>query len=614
MPNCRYLILCHEPFSFADGSEFMVRNFSRNIPSRFLVIVTMDSNIPKSAESRLRWLPAVVIVTMQWGFKLLGPYFGSDGAMYGMLIGGLGGGLAFLIWWLFFSRAVVVERVGALILMVITMVITPYFLHESMATAAMGMLFYFYAIPSLCLAFAAWAVLTRHHSNFFRRITMVVTIFVACGVWAFVRTGGFTNDGDNDFAWRWSPTAEENLLEKEGDMIAKPIIVSDASEELPVWPGYRGSNRNGVVSGIRIVTDWSESSPVELWRRSVGPGWSSFSVWGDLLYTQEQRGEKEVIACYQMSTGERVWMHGDLTRFWEANAGPGPRGTPAVDQGRLFALGATGVLNALDARDGSVIWSRETASDTQAKLPDWGFSSSPLVVDDLVIVAVSSFLVAYDRESGEPRWTIEGEGTSYSSPHLSTLGNVRQLLFLRKSGLISVSPSDGAVLWHHDWSGYPIVQPALLGDGDILISVKDRSGVRRLSVTNEENEWKVQERWSSNRMKLYYSDCVIHKGFAFGFDGSHLTCMDLNDGQRAWKDGRYGAGQLLLLEDQGTLLVLSEKGELILVSASENKFNEIARISVLKGKTWNHPVLVNDILLVRNAEEMAAFRLPIEAP
>ena len=557
----------------------------------------------------LRLWPGVLAVLLQWLARFGVPVVVAD-AMIFSVFGGLLGGLAIIVWWAFFSRAPRSERFGAVVLMVVALWAASLIIHESIATGMMGMMFPVVAIPILSLAFVAWAVASRRLPDGPRRATMVATILLACGVLALVRTGGFTGEGDIDFAWRWAQTPEERLLAEAGDeaMALPSALAADTGAD---WPGFRGPHRDAIIRGVRIETDWSASPPVELWRRTIGPGWSSFAVSGGLFYTQEQRGDDEVVACYKVVTGEPVWRHRDATRFWESNAGAGPRGTPTLSDGRLYTFGATGILNALDAGDGTVIWSRDAASDTEAKLPIWGFSSSPLVVDDVVIVATSGALVAYDLATGDPRWFGPAGGEGYSSPHLLTIDGVAQVVQLSGDGAIGVAPADGTLLWEHPWSGFPIVQPAQTAHGDVLISVTAESGTRRLAIAHGPDGWTVEERWTSIRLKPYYSDFVVHDGHAFGFDGSILACIDVEDGKRKWKGGRYGAGQLFLLADQDLLLVLSEKGELALVEAAPGQFTELARFPAIEGKTWNHPVLVGDVLLVRNSQEMAAFRLSL---
>jgi outer membrane protein assembly factor BamB len=401
--------------------------------------------------------------------------------------------------------------------------------------------------------------------------------------------------------------------------IEAPAESSSTSAEMKEgteWPGFRGPDRDGIISGVQIETDWSASPPVELWRRPVGPGVSSFAIHGDLFYTQEQRGDDEIVACYNVNTGEPVWTHSDTARFWDPHVGAGPRATPALSGGRVYTLGATGILNALDADDGAVVWSRNAASDTSAKLPMWGFVSSPLVVDDIVIVHARA-LVAYDLATGDPRWLGPAKGGSYSSPHLLTIDGIAQIVLLSNTGAISVAPTDGTLLWEHSWPGVGIVQPALIPNSraDLLVSMISSDampiGMRRIAVAHGPGGWTVEERWTSNGLKPSFSSFVIHEDHAFGFDGSILACIDLKDGKRKWKGGRYGHGQLILLPDQDLLLVLSEQGELVLVEASYDHFTEVARFPAIKGKTWNHPVLVGDILLVRNGQEMAAFRLAV---
>ncbi|MET0212855.1 MAG: PQQ-binding-like beta-propeller repeat protein, partial [Vicinamibacterales bacterium] len=438
--------------------------------------------------------------------------------------------------------------------------------------------------------------------------------------------------------WRWTKTPEEQLLAQSAGepTVATPAPVAaeipkeplpatpdaPASTETPApaaqvrraeWPGFRGPERDGVIrGGVQIATDWSQSPPVQLWRRAIGPGWSSFAVSGNLLSTQEQRGGDEVVSCYRTTTGEPVWRHRDATRFWESNGGAGPRGTPTLSNGRVYTFGGTGILNVLDAISGAVVWSRNAASDVNAKTPMWGFSSSPLVVGDVVIVAAGGTLAAYDVATGAPRWTGGGGGLSYSSPHLVTIDGVEQVVFMSGPGTTSVAPATGKVLWEYAWSGGAIVQPAVTADGDILvntISMNGGVGLRRISIAHDSG-WTASERWTSNGLKPYFNDFVVHNGHAYGFDGNILSCIDLQDGIRKWKGGRYGNGQLLLLADQDLLLVLSEEGDLALVKAASDQFTEVGRLpQALDGKTWNHPVVVRDVLLVRNDHEMAAFRL-----
>jgi outer membrane protein assembly factor BamB len=474
---------------------------------------------------------------------------------------------------------------------------------------------FIYAIPVLSLALVGWAVASRRASSGLRRATMVATILLACGVWTLLRTDGITGGGSAQLAWRWMKTSEERLL---AQTVEEPVALPSApvaATKGADWPGFRGQDRDGIVrGGVRIETNWSASPPVELWRRPVGPGWSSFAVTGDRLYTQEQRGDDEVVASYKLTTGEPGWQHRDRVRFWESNGGAGPRATPTLSNGRLYAFGATGILNALDAGNGAVAWSRNVASDSDTKVPGWGFASSPLVVDDVVIVAAAGKLVAYDLATGDPRWFGPAHHGGYSSPHRAAIDGVVQVLLLSGAGATSVAPADGTLLWEYAWPGVTIVQPALAADGDLLISTSGATGgigMRRLAVAHGPGGWTVKDRWTSSGLKPYFNDSVIHKSHAFGFDGSILSCIDLEDGIRKWKGGRYGQGQLVLLPDQDLLLVLSEKGELALVGATPDEFREFARCPAIKGKTWNHPALVDDVLLVRNDQEMAAFRLAL---
>ena len=610
-----------------------------------------------SEQRNLRMWPAAIIIVLQLIGMFVVPSLMEDAGPV-PIMAVVAGGALLLLWWLLASGAPWLERFAVLVPMALAVPVLPFLAHPSIAGAGQDMLIKILPVPLMMWGLAAWAALTRRSSTATRVAALLVAIVVSCIPLLITRTNGVGGSAGFDVRWRWTPTAEDLLLaqnepdppppaaasasarQETGELRRDPAVAASGREGGPVapvpsapalapdapaapaapvapaapaeWPGFRGAHRDGVAHGVLINTDWSASPPVQMWRRSVGPGWSSFAVHGDLLYTQEQRGDDEIVGCYRVSTGEPVWRHRDAVRFYESNGGAGPRATPTLYGDRVYAHGATGVLNALNARTGKKIWSRDVAADTGRAVPEWGFASSPLIVDDIVVVAAAGTLAAYDLDTGAPRWKGPSYGGSYSSPHLATFDGVKHIILLGGPGVISMGV-DGAKLFEYPWEPGPITQPALTADGDIIvntIAMTGGMGTRRLHVTRGASGWNIEERWTSNGLKPYFNDLVVHKGNAYGFDNNILSSINLETGARNWKGGRYGNGQMVLLADQDLLLLTSEEGEVVLVSATPDAHKEIARFPVLNAKTWNHPVVVRDVLLVRNGEEMAAFRLP----
>ena len=310
-------------------------------------------------------------------------------------------------------------------------------------------------------------------------------------------------------------------------------------------------------------------------------------------------------------------MHADRTPFFKTIGGVGPRATPTLAGGRVFALGAEGLLHRLDPATGGVVWQADLRQDAGREPPTWGFSSSPLVVDGVVIVHAGGEadrgVLAYGIDDGRVRWGAPAGGHSYSSPQLTQVAGQRSVALVSDSGLSLHDPADGSVAWRHDWphNSYRVLQPLVVGGSTLLMST-DFSGTRRLDLRREGGGLVADVRWTSRAMKSGFNDYVAHQGFLYGLDPNILACVDLETGERRWKGGRYGNGQLLLLPDADqVLLVLAETGDIVLLRANPERLEEITRFKVLEGKTWNDPALVGDRLYVRNVEEAVALAMPL---
>jgi outer membrane protein assembly factor BamB len=566
-----------------------------------------------------RLWPAIVLVSLFWtGFIVVGaiekPYFYAF--LYSMAAPALLL-LLFSIWWWTNRGIPLADRaIGCLLVIVLGILAAP-LCHRSIG----------FALPTLGLPLALtvltlWTLFVQWTGFAWKRLGLLVALALSWGCFALLRFDGANADLQSTIRWRWTPTPEEEFLSAKANQLNVASAAVPASSHAPLalspgdWASFRGPDRDGVIPNITIATDWKTSPPKLLWRQRVGPAWSSVIVIGERLFTQEQRGEQETVVCYEAATGKEIWVHADTARFWEAVSGAGPRATPTFAGGWLFTLGATGILNCLDAASGELLWSHNVATDASATPPMWGYASSPLVVDDNVIVFAGGKedrnLLAYRTASGQPVWAAQASHDSYASPQLETIGGQRQCLLLGDHGLTAVDPDTGHSLWQFGWvmEGAPRTVQAHIVDGShVVAGTLSGQGVGLANVTREGDEWKASEVWTSTEMRPEFPDFVVHRGHVYGFDGAVLCCLDLATGKRAWKGGRYGRGQVMLLPEQDLLLVVSEKGDVLLVAADPERHRELGRLPALAGKTWNHPVIAHGRLYVRNAEEMACYEV-----
>ena len=383
------------------------------------------------------------------------------------------------------------------------------------------------------------------------------------------------------------------------------------------WPQYLGPSRSGAVPDAGLAADWSAQPPRLLWRQPIGAGWAGFAVSGDIAITQEQRGGEERVIAYDLKTGRPRWSHADQASHDSPLGGIGPRAVPAIDRGQVFALGATGILNALSASDGRLLWSRNILRDSGAAEPEWGVAVSPLVRGSRVIVSAGGTsgksLIAYDRETGDPAWMNGRGGLAYSSPVVLNLGGRDQIVILNRGSVAGHDPENGAALWEQDFpNGQPNVAPPLaLSANRVLFSVGYGIGSKVFEISRGE-PLAARLVWSTPRLKSKFANMVAYQGSVYGLDDGVMVCLDPESGERRWKSGRYGHGQLILAGKR--LLVQTEEGEVVMIDPSPERLIEVTRFQALSGKTWNPPALATPILLVRNDLEAAAYELPVLRP
>ncbi|HEY7697762.1 MAG TPA: PQQ-binding-like beta-propeller repeat protein, partial [Vicinamibacteria bacterium] len=263
---------------------------------------------------------------------------------------------------------------------------------------------------------------------------------------------------------------------------------------------------------------------------------------------------------------------------------------------------------------GELLWERNILEDAGADNLQWGMSASPLIVDERVVVlpggSNGSSVVAYDKRTGETLFRSLDDVQAYTSPMLVTLSGERQVLVVSASRATGIGVDDGNLLWDYPWvtnQGINVAQPLVLDENRVFLSAGYGHGAAVLEVTQDESGFRARPVWSNTRMKNKFTSSVLYQGYIYGLDEAILACLDAATGDLKWKGGRYGYGQLLLAS--GHLIVLTERGELVLVRATPEKHEELATFPAIEGKTWNHPAIADGVLLVRNANEMAAFRL-----
>jgi outer membrane protein assembly factor BamB len=481
---------------------------------------------------------------------------------------------------------------------------TPHDSHQSFNIHVAQLLFWTF------VSLLAWAILLSGMRRQARWAILGLTVGGLALLFSSFRIHGVSGNLVPILEPRW------NRREFQTPVAVAPVAASKAPSGAADFPQFLGPNRDGHLAGPNLATNWTAQPPAQLWRIPVGPAWSGFAVAGAVAITQEQRGEDECVIAYDLQTGKALWSHADKTRYFTTLAGEGPRATPTIAGQRVLTQGATGVLNCLNLADGQVLWSRNIFKENGGSAPTWGESISPLAQNDLVIVCgggpQQSSLAAYRIVDGSLAWSSGNPlEPGYSSPVSATLAGAKQIL-LFADGLTGSDAATGRQLWQFPWpGGHPhVATPVIANDNDVVISSGYGTGSARVKIERDAaGHWSAKQVWRTNRMKAKFTDLVLYRGYIYGLDDGIMECIDARTGALAWKDGRYGHGQTLLVGN--LLLVMAENGEVILLDPQPDQLRELTRFTALHEKTWNPPALAGEYLLVRNDKEAACFRMPV---
>jgi outer membrane protein assembly factor BamB len=455
----------------------------------------------------------------------------------------------------------------------------------------------------------------------FSRLRWRIRLAISGGVAALVllvaslfRIQGVTGDLVPILRWRWDPSSAPPFTGQNVNGLGHSA--PSAKGFTNDYPQFLGPNRDGTLEQPRLASDWAAQPPQRLWLQPVGSGWSGFAVAGNRAITQEQRGETEAVICYDLLSGATIWSYAYAAHFQSTLAGEGPRATPTISEGRVYALGSTGILTCMDLETGKALWSKETVQENNARVEEWGMSSSPLLVDDLVIVSVGGnnnrSLVAYQAATGSFAWGGGSDGAGYSSPILAGLAGIQQIVIFNSGGVSAHDPLTGTNFWKYRWpGGHPHVSTPVVLPGDrLLVSSGYGVGSELLQIQKDPQGTPTVSRiWKSTRLKAKFTNLVYRDSFIYGLDDGIMACLDAATGEQKWKEGRYGHGQVILVND--LLLVTAESGVVLLLDPNPRGSTELTRFTALQGKTWNPPALAGEYLLVRNDKEAACYRLPL---
>ncbi|MCH8859190.1 MAG: PQQ-like beta-propeller repeat protein [Proteobacteria bacterium] len=390
-------------------------------------------------------------------------------------------------------------------------------------------------------------------------------------------------------------------------------LVSPAALYAEDWPQYRGPSQDGISSETGLLASWPEGGPEEVWRVSLGAGYSAVSIADGKLYTMYNGDGAEWVVCLDANTGEEIWKT-EGGKLYKDGQGDGPRSAPAVDEGFVYTLSPRGMLLGLNKDTGEKIWGFNALERFGGNRLQWGLSTSPLVHGNLLLVAIGGErgkgVVALHKRSGREIWSSLGDKASYATPYALTVDGMPQVAFFMQKAVVGLSPEDGRELWRQKWSTDYDVHAAMpiFSDGILFISSGYDTGSGAYELTAQGGKMRKKELWTSNKMKNKFNSSILIDGYIYGFHNTILTCMELSTGDVKWSQRGFNEGSLIGAD--GRLIIMGGKGQLALAEVSPEAYREISRVEgILSGTTWTMPSLSNGKLYLRSQSEVVCLNL-----
>jgi outer membrane protein assembly factor BamB len=397
--------------------------------------------------------------------------------------------------------------------------------------------------------------------------------------------------------------------------IVAGLLLSGQTPATADWTQWRGPNRDGVSPETGLLKDWPISGPRLVWKTTgVGEGYSSFSASDGRLYTLGARGNTEYVVALDRGTGKKVWEHVNGRRF-QNDRGDGPRGTPTIDDGRLYVIGGSGDFTCLDAATGKKIWSINLVSQYGGVNPYWGYSESPLIVGDRILVNAGgrrAAIVAVNKADGATLWQQHNDEAGYSSPMLLRTGSLAQVIFFTGQRALAVDPRDGRLLWSYNKASNStanIATPIVRGTR-VFVSSDYGTGAALLDVKAAGNIASASEVYFTRDMRNHHASSVLIGDYVYGFSSSILTALRFDTGDTAWRNRSVGKGSLIFADDR--LYLYSEEGTVGLAEANPAAYREHGRFQLPSDAGlphWSHPIISNGILVLRDQDNVFAYDL-----